>query len=142
MKKLFLSLTFLAFALSAQAQKVNAADVPEAVKKEFKKDYPKDQDVDWKKKGTDYVAEFEAANVRHCARYSPTGTFLYIAVKIANADLPKGVHEYTAKHFPNHKITDAKKVTKANKEVSYSLEINEKELYFTDKGAFISEVKE
>ncbi|MDP2385804.1 MAG: PepSY-like domain-containing protein [Bacteroidota bacterium] len=138
-------MVLLATALSisfAQAQKLKEADVPAAIKEGFKKEFPNAKAKEWAKEGDTYEAEFTWNKVETSATFSTEGKLVETEAEIKITELPAAVAEYVKKNHPDHKITEASKITEAGTgKISYEAEISkgkeEADLIFDAKGNFL-----
>lgn len=71
-----LTVVVVTFTTSTFAQKIASTAVPENVMHKFQKDFPTAKDVDWKKDGLNYHADFEIANKDVDVWYSPDAKFI------------------------------------------------------------------
>ncbi|HLC83305.1 MAG TPA: PepSY-like domain-containing protein [Bacteroidia bacterium] len=126
----------------ANAQKMKDAEVPPKIKDAFKKEFPGSKAKEWAKEGDAYEIEFDLKKVETSATFTAEGKLVETEAEIAITELPKAVAEYVKKNHPNHKITEASKITEAGTgKVSYEAEISkgkeEMDLIFDDKGTFL-----
>jgi len=149
MKKV-LGFTAIMMALSATSfaqknegghQKIN---VPALVKKANLDKYPesKTQKVTWEKENGNYEANWGGKDGEaNSVQYTQSGKFIEMVKEISTKDLPQGVLSYLKDHYKTSKFGDVGKVTDANGNISYEIEINSKDVVFDQNGNFIKEEK-
>lgn len=129
--KTILILTLSVFTFScSNAQKMNDADVPAAVKNSFSKKFPGAKVEKWEKEGNDYEAEFDWNKTESSAVFDAAGTFKEIESEIKTSELPKNVTEYCQKNYAEYKISEAAKITDANGKVMYEAELSKGKEHF------------
>lgn len=114
---------------TASAQKMKSTEVPTQVKEAFAKKYP-GQKAEWEKEGSDYEAEFDLNKVESSAVFGSDGTFKELEQEIKTSELPKAVTDYCAKNFPDHKLSEAAKITDASGKLSYEAEMSKGKEHF------------
>ena len=118
MKKLvILSAICGVFTTEAWAQentkvKVRDADVPEAVRTSFQRQFATADDVSWKMKDGNYKVKFEIDNVDHIAELSSTGELISRGMEVDAATLPDAVNSSVKTMYPNHEIDDVYRIDK------------------------------
>ena len=141
MKTLVLSIAAILTVSFANAQKVKEAEVPKSVVDAFQKKYPGSKATEWEKEDGNYEVEFDLKKVESSALFSAKGDFMAFEQEIKTSELPAGVAEYCKKNYPNHKISEASKITEANGKVSFEVELQngkeEFDVIFDDKGSFL-----
>ncbi len=141
MKLLVLLIIMAAFITQAQAQKVNAKDVPAPVTNAFNVSHPNQKDVDWSKDGKNYEAEFDMNKEDVSITYDVTGKLLDTEVEMAASALPASIQTYVVKHYKDHEIKEASKTTDFNGVVTYEAQVKGMDLIFDANGNFIKSVK-
>src|ERR1041384_885438 len=76
MKTTLITLSIVAFAFSANAQKVNEADVPAAVKAKQASLYPNAKVEKWEKEDANFEAEFDNGKVETSTLFDTNGNLL------------------------------------------------------------------
>ena len=142
MKKLILLFIIAGFLTQAQAQKMMAKDVPGAVTAVFYKAHPTIKDVDWKRDGSNYEAEYDKGKLDKSVTYDASGKLLETEVEILASELPSSVMEYVKKTYKENEVKEASKITDANGTVTYEAEVKGKDLIFDSKGNFIKAIKD
>lgn len=142
MKKMFILfvVTSLIF-LSGYGQRVKETEVPAATKAAFQKQYPGIK-ASWDKEGQGFEANFKQNGKIMSAVLDDNGTIIEIETDISINELPKSGMDYIVKKYPGSKIKEAAKVVKANGEINYEAEVNNKDVIFDEHGKFIKEAKE
>ena len=133
-------LAFLSTNIQAQKieKKVNA---PALVVKAFQKDFPKVTKVNWTAEGADFEAEFKLNGVEASANYDKTGKRTETELEIKKEQIPAKALNYIKKNFSKYKISEAARITDANKMVSYEVEMTKAgksfDLIFDADGNFL-----
>jgi len=142
MKKLVV-LFFLVAAISntGNAQKINAAKVPAAVKAAFAKQYPGSK-ARWEKEDGKYEAGFEKDRMDMSVLYEADGNMTESEVDIKITELPTAALNYVKEHYKGKTIKEVSKITNAAGTVNYEANVNGKDLIFDAAGKFIKEIKE
>jgi uncharacterized membrane protein YkoI len=141
MKKVVCITVFLAVAvLVVNAQKMDVAKVPAAVKTTFEKKYP-GSIAKWELEDGKYEASFKMAKTEMSATFEATGTLVESEEEIKTAALPAGVLAYVKSHY-NKLVKEAAKITLANGSINYEAHISGKDLIFDASGNFIKELKD
>ncbi len=147
MKKIIAFGLAICIATGLQAQKstdVKTADVPEAVRTAFQKQYPDAAGADWEMKEEKYKVEFRQSGTKHMAGFDNTGTLVSHGMEIKVADVPAAVSEAIMKDHPGSKIDDAYRVEKDGKTM-YKLELDgkpDKKVIYTADGVMVKERKD
>jgi len=140
MKTTMLIALGLMTASSLRAQKLKEADVPTAVKEAFRKSYPLAKQITWEHESPNYEAGFKIEKTEYSAVYDSSGNLIETETGIRVDQLPATARTYIAKTYPNARISEAAKITDANKVVSYEAELKGKDLIFDSTGAFVKEL--
>lgn len=151
MQKLMLMVLLSLFGLGAYAQQTGKeskkqANVPEVVKKEFAKAFPKAGKTTWSvEKPGEYEAEFVEGKTETSALYDAKGKWLATETKIAQAQLPQAVKISLTKEFAGFKIAEVELV-KAASGITYEMEAKkgktEYELVFDASGKLLKKTLE
>ncbi len=137
MKFLVLLIIMTAYFTQAQAQKVNAKDVPAPVTNAFNVSHPNQKDVDWSKDGKNYEAEFDVDKKDVSITYDVTGKLLDTEMEIEVSALPASVKSYMKTNYKDHEIKSASKTTDLNGVVTYEAHIQGLDVIFDANGNFI-----
>lgn len=137
MKKIILFIVLAGFFMNVQGQKMNSNDVPVAVKNSFKKNYPSINDADWSKDGMNFSAGFEENKLERTVTYAGTGVLVGINEEIVVSAIPNLATAYVQKNYNGNEIDSASKITVADGTVTYSTEVDGKDLVFDSKGNFV-----
>lgn len=142
MKNTILVLAIGFTAITANAQKMNDADIPAAVKSAFSKQYPSAKAEKWEKEDGNYEAQFDNAKVETSTLYTASGTLLETEIEINASDLPKIASDYVAKNLGDKKVKEASKITDAKGIITYEAEVDEADYIFDAKGNFQKKIVE
>ncbi len=128
------------FTLSACGQHLDAAKVPDTVKKSFAKQFP-GATTKWEKEGNSYEATFKNKGNKMSASFNANGTMIESELEINIAELPASIKDYIKSNYSGAKIKEAAIITLATGESQYEAEIKGKDLIFDISGKFIKEIK-
>jgi len=142
MKKIILILAIALFVNYANAQKIDAKDLPVTVTGAFAKLYPAIKDVKWEKENGNFEANFDLNKVETSVLFDPIGTLLETESEIKISELPKNATDYITKTYPNVKIKEASRIKDAKGVITYEAAWKGIEVTFDAKGTFIKEHKE
>ena len=142
MKPLILMMALVLVMGYANAQKIDASKVPEAVKTAFAKQNPAISNVKWEMEHGKYEAGFKKEGHSMSALYEPNGTMTESEMEIKVADLPASVKNYVKDNYKGKNIKEAAKITKADGSVNYEAEVNGVDLIFDTNGKFLKADKE
>jgi len=137
MKKSSILLAALFVSAGAFAQQSHKAEVPQAVKAAFEKQYPNIKKVEWEKEDSNYEAEFDLNKVEHSVLYDASGKLLETEMEINPSELPEAVKTYVSTHYAGQKIKEAAKIVTPDGTLSYEAEVKGQDLIFDSKGQFI-----
>lgn len=129
------------FAFSACAQKLDASNVPAAVKISFEKQFS-GATATWEKEDGMYEVNFKHNGNEMSALFETNGTMTESEMEIKEKDLPAAVLTYVKENYKGKKIKSAAKITKANGTVNFEAHVNGKDAIFDANGIFLKEVKE
>ncbi|MGC4101089.1 PepSY-like domain-containing protein [Ferruginibacter sp.] len=142
MKKLILIAVCVAgIATMANAQKIAASKVPQAVKEAFAKQYP-GITAKWEKEDGMIEAGFKQNGKTLSVLYNTDGTKMEVEMDIAVTELPATVLSYVKEHYKGKTIKEAAKITKTDGTVNYEAEVNSMDVIFDAAGKFLKEVKD
>lgn len=137
MKKIILFIVLAGFVMNVQGQKMNSKDVPVAVMDSFSNNYPTINDADWNKDGSNYSAGFEENKMERTVTYAGSGVLVGINEEIVVSAIPDLAAAYVQKNYTGNEIDSASKITVADGTVTYSTEVDGKDLVFDSKGNFV-----
>lgn len=126
---------------SASAQKLEAAKVPDEVKKAFVKKFPQ-AIPKWEKESGKFEANFKQNGNAMSALFQPNGTMTESETDIKVSDLPVSVLNYVKEHYKGKTIKAGAKITKTDGTINYEAEIGGKDVIFNDKGVFLHVAKD
>jgi hypothetical protein len=143
MKKVFLlfAISVLFMQVKAQEQKIVAKDVPGAVTAAFYKSNPTIKDVDWSKKGLNYIGAYEVDKVGNSSTYNVSGILIESQMEIVATALPTPAMDYVKLNYKENEVKKAFKVTDAKEVVTYKAQVKGMDLTFNLEGTFINSVK-
>ena len=114
MKSLVILVAFaLALAAPAQAQKLQARQVPAAVAATFKQQFTQVKEVQWEKEASNYEAGFEQGKTEMSALISSSGELLETESELSPKQLPAPVQARLARDYKTYQITEAAKIVTA-----------------------------
>jgi len=142
MKKLLSIVSVVLLTSCANAQKVDASKVPDAVKKSFAKNFTGVSPAKWDKEGKDYEASFKKDGHDMSALFMIDGMLMETETDIAVNELPSAITDYVKTHYKGIAIKEAAIIIKANGEKNYEAEVDEMDVLFDASGKFLKEVKE
>lgn len=142
MKKLMGIASVVLLASCANAQKIDASKVPDAVKKSLTKNFAGVSSAKWDKEGKDYEASFKKDGRDMSALFMADGMLMETETDIAVNELPTVISEYVKTNYKGKAIKEAAIIVKANGEKSYEAEVDEMDVLFDATGKFLKEVKE
>ena len=119
------------------AQKVVEADVPAAVKTEFKSLYAGVKEVKWEKEKSNYEANFHNGKTEMSVTIDGSGKLLETETTIASSSLPKGATDYITKNLAGKKIKEASQIKNASGKITFEAEVDGVDYTFDDKGNFV-----
>lgn len=129
MKVILAATFFLTLATTASAQKIKAAEVPDAVKTKVASLYPNVKIEEWEKEDGKYEAELDM-KAETSLLLDASGNLVETEVEIPVAELPKSVSEYVAKNYAGSKISEASKLTTPDGSVTYEAEVKKGKTHF------------
>jgi hypothetical protein len=143
MKKVFLLLAIVGLFMQAKAQeqKIMTKDVPGAVTAAFYKTNPTIKDVDWSKKGLNYIGGYEVDKVANSVTYTVSGNLVESQMEIVSSALPTPARDYVKLNYKEDEVKKAFKVTDAKDVVTYKAQVKGMDVTFDKEGAFINSVK-
>jgi putative PepSY-like beta-lactamase-inhibitor len=129
------------FLFSACSGKLKESQVPAAAKEAFEKKYG-DIKSTWDKEDNNYEVNFKKDGKEMSVVIDENGTIVETETDIPVTDLPATVQEYIKQHYQGKVIKEASTITKANGEVNYEAEVDDKDVIFDANGKFIEEEKD
>jgi hypothetical protein len=142
MKQRFVSaISVVAIMLTACGQSLDVAEVPDAVKTSFTKQYP-GATATWEKEDGKYEAGFEFNGNNMSAVFQPNGMIEESEMEMKESDLPQSILAYLKEHYKGKSIEEASKITMADGTLNYEAEIGEIDVMFDANGVFLKEIKD
>jgi len=126
------------FAQEKQEQHEKSVKAPAAAQAAFKKAYPAVTNEKWTKEDGNYEANFKQGATAMSVIYNASGALQETEEAIAQTALPANATAYVKQHYKKP-VKEVEKVTKANGDVCYEVEIGDKEAVFDKDGKFIKE---
>ncbi|HXP53035.1 MAG TPA: PepSY-like domain-containing protein [Bacteroidia bacterium] len=142
MKKTLLTLALLSGVVCVNAQKVNEADVPAAVKTEFKSLYADVKEVKWEKEKSNYEGNFHNGKTEMSVTITAAGKLLETETAIDAGALPKTVADYLSKNLPGKKINNVSSIKDDSGKITYEAEVDGTDYTFDEKGNFLKKEKD
>jgi biopolymer transport protein ExbD len=137
----FVSACVLLLSVSAGAQQIKDTQVPAAVKASFTKTYPATK-AGWEIEGGVYEASFKKDGKSMSVMIDKGGNITETETDIPVSQLPKAVTAYLQQHYKGAKIKEAARIVKADGQINYEGEVNNKDVVFDSNGNFIRETKD
>ncbi|WP_018476668.1 PepSY-like domain-containing protein [Pontibacter roseus] len=110
---------------AAQAQDVDAKDVPEAVKSALSQKYANATDLEWEKHGDNFEADFDVDRIDHAVMIDPSGKILMARHDVMEKDLPQGIRTAIGQNYKGMRVDDVEQMEKDGK-TYYQLELDQK----------------
>jgi hypothetical protein len=132
---------FTAFGFSAHSQKLNAANVPAAVKISFANHFP-NIDPGWEKEDSRFEALFKQNGNSMSALFEKNGTMTETEIDIKKDALPPVIVAYVKDHYTGKIIRGVAKITKKDGTINYEVEVNGRDVVFDVSGKFLKTVKD
>ncbi|MGQ1908237.1 PepSY-like domain-containing protein [Marinifilum sp. RC60d5] len=108
---------------SILAKDIPKSHVPSVILNNFKKEFPKVNDVEWERKGDHYNVEFEIGwFTDYEVTYNAAGEAIKHKQEIKKSDLPKVVLEAIEQQYTEYRIDDVEKITENGVEM-YKIEL-------------------
>ncbi len=126
---------------TVNAQKLDVAKVPSAVKTSFEKKYP-GVAAKWEKENGNYEVNFKQEGTTMSVLIDPKGTIVETETDIKITELPVAVLSYIKEHYKGKTIKEGAKITKADGTVNYEAEVAGTDVIFDANGKFIREAKD
>ncbi len=142
MKKVIITVALLTGVICVNARKVTEADVPAAVKTEFKSLYADVKEVKWEKEKSNYEANFNQGKTGMSVTITTAGKLMETETTIDAIALPKAATDYLTKNLPGKKIKEASSIKDASGKTTYEAEVDEVDYTFDDKGNFLKKEKD
>lgn len=123
---LLIGIAFIFLNVSCQ-QAVTGQEVPKAVKKNFKKMYPGENDTDWHIDSHGYYeAHFKQEGIKYRADYNKDGSWYETETNIKKKELPEAIRKVIKQQFSELKISEVEKVQHHSKGLFYDVEFKRK----------------
>lgn len=142
MKKIMLCLLISLTTTVCFSQKIEIRNVSISIKNTFNKLYTKAKEIQWSLELKNFEVAFEIDEHEMSVLFDSTGTILLTEVELENGELATQITNYIKEHYSKAKIKDASKITDNKGNVTYSIELKNKEILFSSEGIFIKEIIE
>lgn len=124
MKAMFISAAILFVISGACGQKLKDAEVPNAVKQAFAKQFPTAKGVKWSKESTDeFEAEFKSAQGEQSANFDMNGKWLITETEVSEKSLPAAVQQTIKTQFSGYKIEETEKAETPDQGAFYEIKL-------------------
>lgn len=141
MKNVFV-MACLLLSVSASAQKISAANVPNAVTAAFTKLFPGIDDTKWElEKGT-YEANYSKQGVKSAATFDKAGNLMETEYDIKIESLPAEGRSYVGSILKGKKIKSASKIELVNGVTNYEANVGNTDYLFDGTGKFLRTKKD
>lgn len=140
-KTIILSGLAACICFAANAQKLDAANVPAAAKAAFAKTYPGAM-AKWEKENGKYEVNFIQGGKTMSVLMDDKGTISETETDIKVSELPAAVVSYVKQHYKGQVIKEGAKITKADGTINYEAEVGGKDVIFDAVGKFLKEAKD
>ncbi len=141
MKNVFIWACLL-FSISASAQKISAAKVPNVVTTAFTKLFPGINDAKWElEKGT-YEANFSKAGLKSAATFNKAGNLIETEHDITIDKLPAEARSYVDRNLKGKKIKSASIIELASGVTNYEANVGNTDYLFDGTGKFLRTKKD
>jgi hypothetical protein len=107
--KLFFTGSMVLFLTSCSTQ-LKTDQVPSVVDNTVKAKFSGAGDIEWKKTGPAYEADFKIGTLEHTAEIDSTGKLLRYKIDILPADLPPAILQSLEKSYKGMKVDDVEKL--------------------------------
>ena len=105
------------------AQDIPKSQVPSVIVNNFKKEFPKANDIEWEMQGDLYNVDFEIGwFTDYEAWFTASGKLVKQTQEISKSDLPKAVINSIKTQYKEYRIEDAKKIIENGVE-TYKVEL-------------------
>ena len=139
MRILFLFFTLLIFSTFGFAQTLDRSKATPLVLNKFQSQFPKAEQVEWKKDKEFYKATFQTAENGYFNElwYSPDGKILKHVEEFSSNNLPESIIKHIDRKYKAYNIDKVYKVTE-DSEISYKVQIEKYDgqlfLFFNEDG--------
>lgn len=105
------------------AQDIPSSQVPSVIVNNFKKEFPKANDIEWEMQGDLYNVDFEIGwFTDYEAWFTASGKLVKQTQEISKSDIPKAVANAIKTQYKEYRIEDAKKIIEDGVE-TYKVEL-------------------
>jgi len=148
--KLIITILFSAFTFLLIAQNSSDRDVPEIVEKNFKKKFPRAENISWDKVVDNYKVDCYYRGRATYAEYTPEGEWIQTVTDMDTKNIYPPIARYINENHKKDKVILIEKAVRADKQNFYYVQVSHKErgikypyIYelFFDKTGKIEQVK-
>lgn len=118
------------------ADKIDANQIPPAVKEAFTKKFPGAEVKKWEVEAA-YEAEFKQNGRRVEANFYPNGSLAQVEYQMEVDDLPQAVKQAVLATYPHCEMDEAERVEKADGQIVYELGLTF-EIHMTPDGKLVA----
>jgi hypothetical protein len=137
MKKIILIFAVTAFFTEAKAQVMEVKQVPGVVVTTFQSTYPSVSNVQWRKAGNYYVADYNENNNDMYVEYDPSGKVIETGEGVDASSYPAPLTTYVKTKYKDDKIKKVYRVKDANGKTIWKGKVKEDYLIFDENGNYI-----
>ena len=142
MKKIILAIAVTAFFMQAKAQVIEVKQVPGVVVTTFQGSYPSASNVQWRKVGNYYVADYVNNSNDMYVEYDPSGKVIEIGEGVEVSSYPAPLTTYVKTKYKDDKIKRVYKIKDANGKTLWKGKVKEDYLIFDENGNYIKMEKD
>ncbi|MEO5947530.1 MAG: PepSY-like domain-containing protein [Chitinophagaceae bacterium] len=145
MPKAYLYLLSLSIAIISCGQHLKTSQVPSIVQNTLQAKFSTAKEVEWKKKGSLYQAEFDIDTIEYEAQIDTSGKFLALTKEIKTNELPVAISSAISRELPDYSI-DEVTTLETGGIVYYQVELEkkgakDKKLVYGREGKIITTIK-
>jgi hypothetical protein len=142
MKKIILLLAMTAFLVQTKAQVIEVKQVPGVVVTTFQGAYPSVNNVQWRKSGNYYIADYNQDNNDMYVEYDPSGRVIETGEGVSASSYPAPLTTYVKTKYKDDKIKKVYRVKDANGRTIWKGKVKEDYLIFDENGNYIKMEKD
>ncbi|HRY33095.1 MAG TPA: PepSY-like domain-containing protein [Bacteroidales bacterium] len=129
-----------------ESYEVSDSDIPDVVKKNFSRRYPRAEEVLWKTDDSTFAVEFYLNGIKNILEMSPGGIIQATRTEMDPRNLFGPVQRYLDDNFPGYKVRYAEKIVRKDRKNFFYVEIYSKKrnanppeayLFFDKAGRFM-----
>ncbi len=129
-----------------ESYEVSDSDIPDVVKKNFSRRYPRAEEIIWKTDDSTYAVEFYMNGIKNILEMNPAGIIQATRTEMDPGSLFGPVQRYLDDNFPGYKVRYAEKIVRKDRKNFFYVEIYSKKrnanppeayLFFDKAGRFM-----